>query len=96
MKTRKPALKKKCHTCKVALRRGGCLFGCTRKEKLAREFQLVIEQANSAINPLTEQLRQCPEAFETGRLLGELFAVAKNGTGARILPPPGTVLSPLV
>ena len=91
-----PALKTKCHSCPVARKRGGCLFGCTRKEKLARELRVLIEEGTSGNHPLTEQLRKCPQAFETGRLLEELFRASENISENRILPPQAQATSPFV
>ena len=48
-----------------------------------------------------EQLKQCPEAFKVGEILGEAFdslKYAQDGSeiGDRYLPPSGTVIPPLV
>ena len=48
-----------------------------------------------------EQLRQCPEAFKVGEILGKAFDslnYVKDGgeLGDRYLPPAGTVIPPLV
>ncbi len=91
--------KKKCQRCPVAKARGGCLFGCSRKERLARELDLLIEEADSPVDPVVEQLKQCPEAFNAGKAVERLFHLLQSapaeGTG-RILPPPGSVISPFV
>jgi len=52
-------------------------------------------------DPLMEQLRQCPEAFKVGEILGKAFdslKYAQDGSeiGDRYLPPSGAVLPPLV
>jgi hypothetical protein len=52
-------------------------------------------------DPITEQLRQCPEAFKVGEILGKAFdslKYAQDGSeiGDRYLPPSGTVIPPLV
>jgi hypothetical protein len=55
----------------------------------------------STNDPIVEQLRQCPEAFKVGEILGKAFdslKYAQDGgeLGDRYLPPAGTVLPPLV
>lgn len=92
-------LKKKCQKCPVAAKRGGCLFGCSKKERLARELDLLIQEADSRIDPVVEQLRQCPEAFTVGKAVERIFQLqhaAPVHDGDRIEAPPGTVMSPFV
>jgi hypothetical protein len=48
-----------------------------------------------------EQLKQCPEAFKVGEILGKAFdslKYAQDGKdlGDRYLPPAGVVIPPLV
>lgn len=52
-------------------------------------------------DPITEQLKQCPEAFKVGEILGKAFdslKYAQDGSeiGDRYLPPAGLVIPPLV
>ena len=52
-------------------------------------------------DPIMEQLRQCPEAFKVGEILGKAFDSLKYGldeevAGDRLLPPSSTVIPPLV
>jgi hypothetical protein len=52
-------------------------------------------------DPIVEQLKQCPEAFKVGEILGKALdslKYAQDGgeLGDRYLPPAGTVLPPLV
>ena len=52
-------------------------------------------------DPIMEQLKQCPEAFKVGEILGKAFDPLKYGQdgaelGDRYLPPAGSVLPPLV
>jgi hypothetical protein len=92
-------LKKKCNKCRVAKRVGGCLFGCNKRERLARELDLLIQEADSRIDPVVEQLRQCPEAFTAGKVIEHLFQAGGSEAGdvlERILPPNGAVMSPFV
>lgn len=90
-----PRLRKKCLDCVVAKRVGGCIFDCDRKEKLVLELQALIDGANSEIDPLLEQLRQCPELFQVGEAVERLCA-QQGQESDRTLPPPGVVMSPFV
>ncbi len=52
-------------------------------------------------DPIVEQLKQCPEAFKVGEILGKAFdslKYAQDGSeiGDRYLPPAGVVIPPLV
>ena len=52
-------------------------------------------------DPLMEQLKQCPEAFKVGEILGKAFDSVKyvqdgGEIGDRYLPPAGVVIPPLV
>lgn len=51
-------------------------------------------------DPIMEQLKQCPEAFKVGEILGKVIDSFKYGqdepSGDRLLPPPGAVIPPLV
>jgi hypothetical protein len=52
-------------------------------------------------DPIMEQLKQCPEAFKVGEILGKAFdslKFAQEGSeiGGRYLPPAGVLIPPLV
>jgi hypothetical protein len=52
-------------------------------------------------DPIVEQLKQCPEAFKVGEILGKAFdslMYAQDGgeIRERYLPPAGVVIPPLV
>ena len=52
-------------------------------------------------DPILEKLRQCPEAFKVGEILGKAFDSLKYrqeevADGDRFLPPPGTIIPPFV
>ena len=93
-------LKKKCRNCIVAKRMAGCLFGCTRRERVMRELDALLADSDSQKDPIEEQLRQCPEAFKAGELVGKLFDRLKYDGNepreARFLPPAGALIPPLV
>ena len=69
-----------------------------------RVVRALEEATHGRINtsdPIMEQLRQCPEAFKVGEILGKAFdslKYAQDGAepGDRYLPPAGTVIPPLV
>jgi hypothetical protein len=50
-------------------------------------------------DPIMEQLKQCPDAFKVGEILGKVFDSLKYGQyeilADRLLPPAGTVIPPL-
>lgn len=92
--------KKKCTTCIVAKRMAGRQFGCPRRERVMRALDALIAESDLRKDPIEEQLRQCPEAFKAGELVGKLFDRHKyddNDPGkARFLPPAGALIPPLV
>jgi hypothetical protein len=86
--------------CGVPKRVGGCLFGCNRMERVIRELDAMTAESIPHRDPIMEQLKQCPEAFKTGELVGKLFDRIKYEDDApadeRCLPPAGAVMPPLV
>ena len=55
----------------------------------------------STNDPIMERLKQCPEAFKVGEILGKAFDSLKyvqdgGEVGDRYLPPSGTIIPPLV
>jgi hypothetical protein len=93
-------LKKKCKNCVVAKRMAGCLFGCTRSERVMRELDALVTDSDGQKDPIEEQLRQCPEAFKAGELVGKLFDRLRyddnNPEEKRFLPHAGALIPPLV
>ena len=74
-------------------------------DKNAKRVLLALEEATrgrtNTNDPITEQLKQCSEAFKVGEILGKAFdslKYAQDGgeLGDRYLPPAGTVIPPLV
>jgi hypothetical protein len=58
------------------------------------------KQATTTVrDPIMEQLKQCPDAFKVGEILGKVFDSFKYGhdeiLADRLLPPAGTVIPPL-
>ena len=93
-------LKKKCKRCIVAKRMAGCLFGCTRRERVMPELDALLADSDRQKDPIEEQLRQCPEAFKAGELVGKLFNRLRYDDNelraGRFLPPAGALIPPLV
>jgi len=93
-------LKKKCSRCRVAQLKAGCLFGCTKEERVLRELDLVAQGTVRQEDPIEEQLRRCPDAFKAGELVGKMCDQIKYGrndtVGERLLPPAGAVMPLLV
>lgn len=74
-------------------------------DKNAKRVLRALEEAThgrgNTNDPIVEQLRQCPETFKVGEILGKAFdslKYAQDGDelGDRYLPPAGTVIPPLV
>ena len=76
----------------------------TIDEDARRVLRVLAEASHRHVNrndPIMEQLRQCPEAFKVGEILGKAFNSLKYAQGGaergdRYLPPAGTVIPPLV
>jgi len=76
----------------------------TIDENAKRVLRALEEATDNHVNtndPITEQLKQCPEAFTVGEILGKAFdslKYAQDGgeLGDRYLPPGGVVIPPLV
>jgi hypothetical protein len=74
-------------------------------DRSAREVVRTLQKAahgqTNTKDPIMEQLKQCPEAFKVGEILGEAFdslkyAQHEGEVGDRYLPPSGVVIPPLV
>jgi len=78
---------------------------CRTIDENARRVLRALEEAThnhvNTNDPMMEQLKQCPEAFKVGEILGKAFDSLKyvqdgSEIGDRYLPPSGTVIPPLV
>jgi len=70
-------------------------------KRVLRALEEAMHGRTNAKDPIVEQLKQCPEAFKVGEILGKAFDSLKYAQGEaeladRYLPPAGTVLPPLV
>lgn len=76
----------------------------TIDEDTKRVLRVLAEATHRHVNtndPIMEQLRQCPEAFTVGEILGKAFdslKYAQDGDeiGDRYLPPASVVIPPFV
>ncbi|MFZ0859038.1 MAG: hypothetical protein WCA27_07780 [Candidatus Sulfotelmatobacter sp.] len=76
----------------------------TNDENAKRVLRALEEARHGCVNtndPIVEQLKQCPEAFKVGEILGKAFdslKYAQDGSelGDRYLPPAGVIIPPLV
>ena len=76
----------------------------TIDEDAKRVLRSLEEATHNHVNtndPIMEQLKQCPEAFRVGEILGKAFDSLKYAQGGselgdRYLPPSGVVVPPLV
>ena len=79
-------------------------FRRTTAEDAKRVLRALGETTRGRVNtsdPIMEQLRQCPEAFKVGEILGKAFDSLKYAQGGselgdRYLPSSGAVIPPLV
>ena len=69
-------------------------------QRVTAALEAVLSSATKIRDPIMEQLKQCPEAFKVGEILGKLFDSVKyeqeEGSADRLLPPAGTIIPPLV
>ena len=69
-------------------------------ERIMRELEAVTRQGCRQADPIVEQLKQCPEAFKAGEMIGKMLGSLKysqghDPAGDRYLPPAGAVIPPL-
>ena len=69
-------------------------------QEVMRALREATQVTRTAPDPITEKLKQCPEAFKVGEILGKVFDSFKHGQEEpfedRLLPPAGTIIPPLV
>ena len=68
-------------------------------KRVVRELAEAARSEGKLTDPILEKLRQCPEAFKAGEILGKAFDSLKYRQeealeGDRIMPPPGTIIPP--
>ncbi len=65
----------------------------SRRARFARVMR-ELERASTTgkfVDPLVERLRQCPDTFRAGEMLGKMFDEDSEGD-ERYLPPPGIAM----
>jgi hypothetical protein len=74
------------------------LSPAAQRARVLQELDQVIQGDTQENNLIEEQLRQCPEAFEVGKMVEKLCDSLKYDRqgGARLLPPAGVVIPPIV
>jgi len=70
-------------------------------KRVLRALEEATQGRANTNDPIMERLRQCPEAFKVGEILGKAFDSLKyvqdgGELGDRYLPPAGTIIPPLV
>ncbi len=70
-------------------------------ERVMRALEAAIQNNANTRDPIVEQLKQCPEAFKVGEILGRAFDSLKYAQDEeprreRYFPPSGAVIPPLV
>ncbi len=70
-------------------------------ERVMRALEEATQNNSNTRDPIVERLKQCPEAFKVGEILGKSFECLKydqdgSEVGDRYLPPAGAVIPPLV
>lgn len=70
-------------------------------KRVMRALEDSIQNNANTCDPIVEQLKQCPEAFKVGEVLGRAFDSLKYAQNEeahteRYLPPSGAVIPPLV
>jgi hypothetical protein len=69
-------------------------------KRVMQALEDVLRGDTKAFDPIMEQLKQCPEAFKVGEILGKAFDSVKYGQdevfAGRFLPPSGTIIPPIV
>lgn len=81
------------------MKRRNCRGRSGDSESVMRHLAEAARRGAKMTDPILEKLRQCPEAFKAGELLGKAFDSLKYRQedaldGDRIMPPPGTTIPP--
>jgi hypothetical protein len=77
-----------------------CRSRSTEAMRVMRKLGVEAGRSTAKItDPILEKLRQCPEAFKVGEILGKAFGSLKYSQeevidGDRLLPRPGTIIPP--
>ncbi|HET9307753.1 MAG TPA: hypothetical protein VFO46_17165 [Candidatus Sulfotelmatobacter sp.] len=80
---------------------GACRSADENVRRVLRALEEATHGRANTTDPIMEQLKQCPEAFKVGEVLGKAFdslkyAQVEGELGDRFLPPSGVIIPPLV
>jgi hypothetical protein len=69
-------------------------------QRVTHELEAVTRENPRQADPIVEQLRQCPEAFKAGEMIGKMldslkYNRANHCAEDRYLPPAGAIIPPL-
>jgi hypothetical protein len=92
--------RKKLSGSRVATRPGSCGSVRNQLKRVMRELEAVTSDNPRQADPIVEQLKQCPEAFKAGEMIGKMLDSLKYSqghapAGDRYLPPAGAIVPPL-
>lgn len=79
----------------------GRRFSRAEVARVMRALDGVVRENIHQTYAIVEQLKQCPEAFKAGEMIGKMFESLKydpdvTAPAERYLPPAGAVMPPLV
>ena len=81
------------------MKQRNCRRHSSETKRVMRHLAEAARSEAKVTDPILEKLRQCPEAFKVGEILGKAFDSLKYGLeevvhGDRLLPPPGAIVPP--
>jgi len=81
------------------MKQRNCRSRSTETKRVMRHLADAARNEAKVTDPILKELRQCPEAFKVGEILGKAFDSLKYRQDdvideERIMPPPGTILPP--
>ena len=70
-------------------------------ERVMRDLEAVIRDSPRQMDPIVEQLKQCPEVSKAGEMIGKMldslkYSQGNQAPGDRYMPPAGAIIPPLV
>ena len=82
------------------MKQRNCRIRSAHTKRVMRRLSDAVRSEAKVTDPILENLRQCPEAFKVGEILGKAFDSLKYRQDdvideERMRPPPGTILPPL-
>lgn len=91
---------KQCRIRSAAKRSARSRLASGEVERVMRELEASKGAGPRQTDPFVEQLKQCPEAFKAGEMIGKMldslkYSQGNDATSDRYLPPAGTVIPPL-